>query len=201
MHYLACDRGGACAAFEYVAGELVVTHGADLAAPTLTNHTYADSVEFLRKHAGFGGDKNPGKTGGSLDRFVRASTAAKSAVDKPTPERLFEILDDVDQGDRTVWQIVYDPRALKVWFRSRRQRGIKVLDFSKIEHECTAPVQVLDINSSLAGDVTDQLQPYTQRANEALLARSLEEVGAAVPRVMVPMVAAYPGRMKCVASK
>ena len=47
VHYLACDKTGACAAFEHVGGKQVVTPG----ARALTNHSYAESVAWAAKQA------------------------------------------------------------------------------------------------------------------------------------------------------
>src|SRR5439155_16235802 len=47
VHFLACDKGGACASLEYLGGALVTHAGAALPVPVLTNDTYARSVKHL----------------------------------------------------------------------------------------------------------------------------------------------------------
>jgi penicillin V acylase-like amidase (Ntn superfamily) len=95
VHYFACDAGGACAALEHVDGKLVVTSGKALKVPVLTNNTYAESIEFLGRHQGFGG-KDPLPVGNdSLLRFVRAAADTKRGATSQIPAAAFAVLDDV----------------------------------------------------------------------------------------------------------
>ena len=68
VHYLACDRSGACAAFEHIGGKQVVTPG----ARALTNHRYAESAAWASRQ------KQPPAGAGSLERFARAARQAAS---------------------------------------------------------------------------------------------------------------------------
>src|SRR5262249_23092858 len=123
VHYLACDRTGACAAFEHIGGKLVVTAGDKLPVKALTNHTYADSLAFWKQHA-----SAPPAGRGSLERFARAASlagAARSAQPADLTARAFGILDSVRQGDMSQWNIVYDPVALTVSFRTHKNGRIK----------------------------------------------------------------------------
>ena len=63
VHYLACDKSGACAAFEHIGGKQVVTAG----ARALTNHPYAESAAWAARQA------QPPAGVGSLARFARAA--------------------------------------------------------------------------------------------------------------------------------
>src|SRR5687768_1804223 len=50
VHYLACDRGGECAAVDILEGKPQVTTG----ARALTNDAYRRSTAYLSRHQGFG---------------------------------------------------------------------------------------------------------------------------------------------------
>ncbi len=157
VHYLACDRSGACAAFEYVDGRLEVRSGDELPVPTLTNDTYDESLTRLRYHRGFGGN-NPLPLGkGSPERFVRASARAKLAGER-SPKDLgratFGVLDAVRNGDYTKWQIVYDPALLEVSWRTTHQPVTKRVRISELRTGCQRPALAIDIDhlsSSLSG--------------------------------------------------
>src|SRR5579859_2270366 len=144
VHYLACDQGGDCAAFELLDGKMTVSHP----ARALTNNPYAESVAF----------KGNRKGTGSLPRFARANAL-------PTPrgdltQAAFAALDDVSQGSSSVWNIVYDPVHLKVAFRTVEDKRIKRFDFAKLDKSCAAPL--LDLHADAAGDVTERFHAYSE---------------------------------------
>ncbi len=72
----------------------------------------------------------------------------------------FGVLDDV-HSPTTVWNIVYDPKRLKVWFRTHEDRRIKSFDFGKLDHSACAPVKLLDLHADAAGDVTARFADYS----------------------------------------
>jgi penicillin V acylase-like amidase (Ntn superfamily) len=185
VHYFACDRTGACAAFESIEGKQVVSTG----AKALTNHPYAVSAAFAAK-----AKANPGGPG-SLDRFVRASRAA-SAGDGDPVAAAFRVLDDV-RGPTSQWNIVYEPATLAVHFRSRTSPAIKRLDFSKVDSSCAKEPTVVDIDAAQGGDVTARLEPYRLETNRRLIAKSARHVGSVLPPGAVDLVARYPSGLAC----
>ena len=122
VHYLACDKTGACAAFEYLGGKLVVTPG----AKTLTNHSYAESVAWAAKQ------RDLPRGMGSLERFARASRQVVAPTAVEPIAAAFAILDGV-RSSASQWNIVYDPVHMRVHFRTRSSPAIKTLDASKLE--------------------------------------------------------------------
>jgi hypothetical protein len=118
VHYLACDKTGACAAFEHVGGKQVVTPG----ARALTNHSYAESRAWA-------GEAGPAADGRRLAAALRAAPRVHAAT-PPTGDPVtaaFGVLDGV-RWSQSQWNIVYDPVHLRVSFRTRVSRGIKTLD-------------------------------------------------------------------------
>ena len=204
VHYLVCDRGGACAALEFIGGKLVVTTGPSMPVKTLTNHTYAQSVAFLRRHEGFGGREPIPAGRGSLPRFVRASAkalVARHPVSLDLPASAFAVLDSTAQGDYTKWRIVYEPARRRVHFRSLASPRVKWIDLGRLKRGCTHPVRILDLDADLAGDVTAKLQDYTEAANGRLVRTTLGKAGVKLPPAVIDELVRYPSRLPCAAGK
>jgi choloylglycine hydrolase len=186
VHYLACDKSGACAAFEHVGGKQVVTPG----ARALTNHSYAESAAWAAKQA------QPPVGAGSLPRFARA---ARQAAKPPTGDPVvaaFGVLDGV-RWSESQWNIVYDPVRLRVSFRTRVSRGIKTLELGKLDASCAKAAMVVDIDTDASGDVAGRLRPYDEATNRALIERSVRRIRDQIPPGAVDMMVGYPSALAC----
>lgn len=149
VHYLTCDAAGACASMAYLDGKLVVHRGEQLPARTLTNSTYAESARALASYRGFGGRKPEPAGRGSVARFVRASMRARALGPKPTVAGAFGVLDSVQTGDYTKWQIVYEPDAGRAHFREPGSKTWRTVTLADQDLACGTPVQVADIHGSV----------------------------------------------------
>jgi hypothetical protein len=188
VHYLVCDRSGACAAIELVHGRRVVS----TEARVLTNHTFAQSTAYLRRHAG------PAPAGaGSLERFARASRLAAMPPAGTLDDGAFRILDSVNNRD-SQWHIVYDPARLRASFRTRRARAIRWVDLGRVDGSCGVPALGIDLDAPGTGDVTALLHPLTSGEERALVERSLADVPG-LPPGTVDRVARHPSTLPCVA--
>ena len=199
VHYLVCDGTGDCAAMEYLDGELVVHGGTRLPFKALTNHPYAEARRRAEAHAGLGGKAAVPTGRSSHARFVRAALAARRPPVVRGRDLLattFAILDDVAQGDRTRWQIVYDLSARSVHFRTRDARAIKTLRLADLPPDCRTPVQMLSMDSARGGDVKARLLPFDGAANRALIDHGMKRLGGAMGR-LVGTIAAYPQTTRC----
>ena len=197
LHYLVCDRTGACATIEYLEGKLVPHTGRSLPVPALANNTYAESLRFLE--ATSASQIPEGR--GSLERFARASTLMKSYQPKngKTPvEHAFDILDSVAQGSYTQWSIVYDLRAKRVHYRTRVNRQVRRVDLADFDFACGTPVRTLDIDTG-AGNMSRQFVPYRLEANRRLIDRSFQETDflADIPSAERAAQAAHPDSASC----
>jgi len=186
VHYLACDKKGTCAAFEHIGGKQVISQG----ARALTNHTYAESVAWAAQQA------QPPAGLGSLARYARAARQASTPPAGDPVTAAFALLDDV-RAPESQWNIVYDPVHLRVSFRTKVSRDIKVLDLGKLEASCAKPVELLDIDAFTKGDVGGLLQPYDQARNRLLVERSVRKIRDQLPPGAVDMIVAYPSALAC----
>jgi choloylglycine hydrolase len=188
VHYLACDKSGACAAFEHIGGKQVVTPGAH----ALTNHTYAESVAWAARQA------QPPDGAGSLPRFARAARQAATPPAGDPVRAAFDLLDGV-RAPESQWNIVYDPVHLRVSFRTRASRSIKTVDLRKLDGSCARPVEVLDIDTDAPGDIAGRLRPYDVVTNRSLVERSVRRIRSQLPPGAVEMVVGYPSALACTA--
>jgi penicillin V acylase-like amidase (Ntn superfamily) len=173
-HYLACDRTGKCATIEFIEGEMVYHTGEALPVKVLTNTEYASALSFLKE-----GHKRH-LLNVSLDRFALAA----HMLDRYDAETLrspvayaFDVLARVGSRWRTQWSIVYDLQGLRVYFRTRSNGSVRCLDLAALDLTCGTPVQMLDLNADLAGNVADDLVPYSHEAALALLWSFVQEEG------------------------
>lgn len=149
VHYMVCDKSGACATFEYIDKKLVITDNNNIVAKVLTNNTHEKSLSFLQKHVGFGGDKSIqfGSTT-SLDRYVIGAYQSmnfSSSKNQPI-DYGFAGLKSVSQGDYSKWNIVYDQELQQVHFRTLKQKAIKTFSLKSFNFSCKKPVQVINMN-------------------------------------------------------
>ncbi len=201
VHYLVCDRSGACATFEHIDGQLEIHHGKRLPVRVLTNDTYARSVAYLRRHTGFGGRKPPQRGTASRDRFVRAATEARRAQrsGRPLVQAGFDLLQRVQIGTYTKWQIVYQPRRGLVHFRRRGEKSPITIDLGKLSFSCgSGPARVMDLEGTVIG-ARGRWTRYAQRHNLKLLRISLGALKAPFPARATRQLAAYPDQaIRCV---
>jgi choloylglycine hydrolase len=186
VHYLACDRSGACAAFEHIGGKQVVTPG----ARALTNDPYAESVAWAARQA------QPPAGAGSLQRFTRVSRQAAAPPAGDLVTGAFSVLDGV-RWSESQWNIVYDPVHLRVSFRTRANRAIKTLDLGKLDPSCARAAALVDIDTDPGGDVATRLRPYDVPANRSLIERSVRRIRNQLPAGAIDMMVAYPSALAC----
>ena len=172
VHYLICDATGACAAIESLHGKMVAHTGSDMPAKVLTNDTYEKSVAFLKKIRGYGGMLPMPNDGSSHGRFVRLVHDMKKFSPKKARQNVkfaFNLLENVSAGDYTKWSIVYDVSEMAIHFHTFERQKEKIIEMAKMNFLCTKPVYAIDINTTLEGDVSEQLIVYTPRRNRLLV--------------------------------
>jgi choloylglycine hydrolase len=163
-HYLVCDRSGACAAVEFLEGKTVFHTGEAMPVAALANSLYPSSVDAWQAGR---------LAGDSLQRFGIAADRVTGfqPVDAPTAVAYaFETLDRasaqaVGYGGQTKWSIVFDTETLRVYFRTHHNPQTRYVEFARLDFDCDAPAEMLDVNAPLAGDISDELDRFSFDAN------------------------------------
>ncbi len=173
VHFFVADSRGKAATIEFIDGKLVFHTSDNLPVKVLTNHTYQKSLQYLKTHKGFGGQEKLSFTRRSLDRFATAAKKIKDYQSQRQPstpivEYAFDILSSVSQGV-TVWSIVYDVPHSRIYFKTVRKKEIKIIHHREVDFTCGPPVKVLDMNTDLKGNVTEQFVDYTTEMNREMV--------------------------------
>ncbi|MBC87241.1 MAG: hypothetical protein CL677_08690 [Bdellovibrionaceae bacterium] len=201
VHYLACDANSDCAVFEYLNGELVIHSTTSLTpameAPSITNNTYARSMEYARNFVSFGGSRPIPTGSGSLDRFVRASYVAKSfANQKSIDSYFFDILDSVATGSFSKWNIVYELDEKVVHFvpRYTADRARVTIRLDDMNFDCSSSVQARRLASHDGWTAENQFSNMSTSKNRTMVNRALE---GDIPGYLVNQVINYPNTTRC----
>jgi penicillin V acylase-like amidase (Ntn superfamily) len=174
VHFFVGDSRAKAATIEFIDGKLVFHTADNLPVKVLTNHTYQKSLQYLKTRQGFGGQEKYSFTRSSLDRFATAAKKIKdyqsfSQPSIPIVKYAFDILSAISQGKVTVWSIVYDVTHSRIYFKTIRENEIKIILFRDVDFTCGPPVKVLDMNTTLKGNVTGQFVDYTTEANRKMV--------------------------------
>ncbi len=199
LHFMACDQSANCAVIEFLDGKLVSRSERTLPLPVLTNDTFADSLEFLNRTLGYGGEPVKPEGIGSLARFARATNGTHEARTEPgeTPVTdAFAILADVAQPDSTQWSIVYDLRGQKIHFKTRGNPEIRTVELGSYDLDCTADPLMTDLNGKGSGPV--ELSPYSVEANRKTIEAGFAAEALTPPAPeLIGAIAAYPDGLLC----
>ncbi len=148
LHYFITDRSGNAAVIQFLDGHMVVRTGTELPVPVLTNNRYDNMTRYLKHYEGFGGDRIPLKSSASPERFVRTARLLQLGPENgETPiQQAVRIQDSAAQHD-TVWQLLYEPTALQVHVRTRRNPTQRTLAFQQEWFEPDQPCRMLDLGA------------------------------------------------------
>jgi choloylglycine hydrolase len=176
-HYFLYDSTGHAATVEILEGEVVTHFLSPSDVQVLTNHTYTDSMEYLKTHVGFGGKKRPPDNAtGSRDRFVCAANKIKSFRDNNSTGVVpyaFNILKAVSQKS-TARSVVYDIANRAVHVKIPGDNYIRSAYFSEFDFSCEKPVMTLDIHIDKTGNVSSFFEPYCRKKHERLVWNSIK---------------------------
>jgi hypothetical protein len=138
-----------------------------------------------------------GREGSSLARFDRVAGRLQArARDAPVASAL-AVLDSVRFPESTQWNVVYEPAARRVHFRTRRHESLKTVSLDAFAPGCDQPVMVLDLASDEAGDVSGRFVPYTEKANGALVEATLAPFLRKLPPGAARRAAELPATTAC----
>lgn len=199
LHFLVADKNGNIATIEYIGGKMVVHKNESLQVPALANDTYENSIEYLQKFSGFGGEDTVPVSTAPLDRFVNAAAGLQEYSGEDVIKYSFDILDRVRQTDSTTqWSIVYDLSNLEIYFQTQINPEIKKLSLEDFDFDCASPAQYVDIHESPIQSKM-HFRPFSYEENEALINKVWSEVEflAPIPIEVRKIYADYPATLKC----
>lgn len=198
-HYMACDKSGVCASFEYIDGKLVTQI---MSETVMTNSAYNESVSTLKNYKGFGGNKSIPMSGySSMDRFVRLAHVKKDLVNITNPQermkKSFETLTTVRSVQHSRWQIAYDMSSDKITFRKwdPSNNPMKTIDIKSFDFDCRSPVMTLDMAISGSGDVTNKFVVFSKQENYDMVLTSARQAG--LPEAFAQIVSDYVDSTSC----
>lgn len=202
IHFLVSDKTGEAATIEFLDGKMVSHSGATLPVKALTNSTYAESMDYLKGHKEFGGDKPISPSGHSLDRFVRIADMLRSYKEIPGKDIVayaFSILDSVRSEERTQWTIVYDMVNRSVHFRTKKAPQFKSFFFSDFDFACQTPSKVIDMHTNRSGNLGNDFVEYSTEINRTLIGESFRgtEFLKGTPDEVLDHLARYPESIIC----
>ena len=186
-HYLACDRTGAVAVIECLAGRLLIRTGKGLPVPALANAPYQECLDHRTMKAAAPPDPYH-----SLNRFSRLAdglAAFKGAGAEAAVGYAFELLAGV-AASNTRWSFVCDIGARVFYLKSYRNPKLRSVDLKAIDFSCERPTGMLDAHAGLAGDVTAAFHGYSHDEVAAHMAKALNHFRPGTPPETVARVLA-----------
>lgn len=172
----------------------------------LTNDTYKRSLKYSRKFRGLGGKKSIIDNDHSLNRFVRAAYMLKNYEPRTSQSLIdyaFKILETVAMKHTremlNQWSIVYDLGNLCIYFRTRNNRKLRLINLKALPFSCLTPTKVLDIEKKLSGDVTHKFVDYTYQINRRMFETATKKVPYEwnVSEEWLNRIARYPEHFRC----
>ena len=167
VHYLICEESGVCGVVEVLNGKFVHPWGEDLPVRALANHPYQDSLTYIKKFTGFGGDGKIPATTYSLDRFARAASLAASfdPATEIAESKAFSILEAVKQ-EHSQWNVVYHLKAREVAYRNVGESAIRRVSLKDLDFSCRKKIFGRDFRSD------GKFIPFTSAMNRELLEKT-----------------------------
>jgi len=149
LHLYIQDEKGEALVIEYVKGKMVLHSGKTLPILVLTNSSYDESIDYLKKAKAFGGQD-------SLSRFISLAYALKIMPQTESKlaavSHMFMALAYAQQP-HTVWSSIFDLSDKTIYIRSIDNQQIKIVDLNKFDFSEDKPLMFLKVNNDLSGHV------------------------------------------------
>jgi penicillin V acylase-like amidase (Ntn superfamily) len=147
---------------EYINGKLVIRHGKNLSIPVLTNNSYDESIQNLKKYQNFGGNLQLPGGYASLPRFVLAASFLKNLADITLlPQAIayaFNMLGYVQEPPSsptpTVWSVVFDLSNKILYYRDIDNAQIRFIHLDNFNLAKDQTIKIVRINNNLSGNIS-----------------------------------------------
>lgn len=202
IHFLVSDKSGETLTVKFLYGKMVLHTSEILPVKAITNSTYKDSMEYLKNHKGFGGEREIGFSGNSLDRFARAANMLAQydhSKDKAIVDKAFSILDSVDNPEWTQWSIVYDVSNRTIYYKTKDAPRLKKFALADFDFYCRTRSKVIDMHTDETGDISRHFIGYSTEINRKLIGHSFKgtEFLENTPDAVMDQRAGYPDSIFC----
>ncbi len=160
LHYFVSDNSGKSVVIEFLDKKMEQRSADTLPVKVLANTDYDTALMTVTSK----------KKSENTSRFARASQMIKTYNGKKKPvEYAFAILNKVSQGDFTKWQVVYDLRHKKIYYRSLLKKKTKIIELPKFDFKNTKETLIIGINTEGEGSVHKQFNKYSNKLNDDLI--------------------------------
>jgi hypothetical protein len=193
-HYLVCDRTGACAVVECLAGRLVIRAGTDLPVRALANDPYRECLDHWRKKTP--GPEEPYESVNRFSRLAEGLARFKGGNAAGAVDHAFRLLAGVASSS-TRWSFVCDTGDLVFYLKSYKNPKVRSIDLKKIDFSCARPTAMLDAHSGHEGDITGAFHDYSHDEAAAHMIKALEYFSPDTSEEMVEQALALFERFSC----
>ncbi|NML20724.1 linear amide C-N hydrolase [Pseudoflavitalea sp. G-6-1-2] len=172
-HFLIADATGDAATIEFINGKMIVHRGKQLPVPVLTNNTYQSAQNNFKSAKDILATKS-----NSQLRFNKAcSMVSKYQQDvnsKTSPvDEAFKIMNEISQGDYTVWSIAYDITNRRIEFFTKDNKKRRSISFADLNFNCSNKSNYISIDEG-EGNLAGKFRPLTMEHNRAVIKISAE---------------------------
>lgn len=209
VHYLINDAEGDSAIVEFLDGQTRVHRGASIGYCVLANRPWEASIAASQTPQAESPQdwrfETALATVGRSRRDASPSNgeASTAIADPPVSamdlglDTAFEALASVAQPATTQWNVVYQPAQRRFWIRTRVAAERKLIDLYKIDFSPSLETEMLDIDASVSGDVTEHWQRYDPAANQALVENAFSRFLSGSPMALPVqhLVLGYPATL------
>jgi penicillin V acylase-like amidase (Ntn superfamily) len=191
-HYVVRDKSGTVAVIEWLGGQMTVYKDSTLPVPAIVNSTYESCLTD--------GDDPSGRFKIIADRLA----SYDAATDGNGLDYVYSILRDVSDKlsfpVRTLWSVVFDLRAMRLYISTVQNSELRYLDMKDFDFSCQTAVEVLDINGPGSGNIRSSFVPYTTEFNRTMVNRTYDiysSYGMVTPDDVIEKIVMFPATTTC----
>ncbi|HYQ57964.1 MAG TPA: hypothetical protein VEP89_11535 [Draconibacterium sp.] len=176
-HYFVGDARGNTAAIAFIDGEVVVHTGEEMPVPALFNAPYDRELQLLKYFKGFGGEYMPEVENPNVPRLVRTAVLIDQYEEKVNPvEYGFYMLKTLRVYEDPEWSMIFDVQNRMIHFRTRKNPEVKAIKMDEVNFNSNEPAQIINIATSLNGNVLPYFQPYSKETMRRFIKNELLKV-------------------------
>lgn len=199
IHYVIADASGNMAVIEYIQRERKIFTGKNIAAKVVTNSRYDKAnALYLQNNSDIRCENEYEYN--SLQRFYKAADILNSTeyFDISSAFMYLEQLERID----TVWNIIYDPQNLNIYFRTKDSVEIKNVNLREIDFGEKSQPLLFPLSYPIEGNINCKFMKYSREKNSELINKFFKNelvasvMGITIPDELLEYLASYPELME-----